>query len=130
LELVLVDGRLAVTLAPFGPDTTGDLAVQLSPEFGVTGAQPIAVLVERWLVPGAASLLLRRFRDLLARPIWQDGPSAHDVLVTARLIDADDRLQVPLPPPTNLVLSALSALAAGRSLKLSDQLALSLGRTD
>jgi len=126
--LVSLDsGRFNFKIVPLGAGTDSLLAVQLAPAPAlITAPGGLLALVENWLVPVVADLLLAEFKVDLAKKLWSTGPSIHDLLVAAQLVDATDKLKKPLPTLLNMGIGLAVGLATNTSVDITGTLKLSL----
>jgi hypothetical protein len=126
LDAGLAADELSVTFRPLGTD---DVILPLAPSPVPPTMAHIQRLAEAWVLPLAATLLVRQAEPLLSKPLWPGASrNARQVLETAGLID--DRLVVKLPvaPTSRLLAGALEALS-GLEVPLPGELALALVKT-
>ena len=98
-----------------------DLAVRILPEPGVEATVDGALLLlERWGVPLAATVLLEAFGDRLGDPLWGGGPNSREVLAASGLVESvtgPPVLAAPLPPLPSVLLRAAQTLLDGLELR-------------
>jgi hypothetical protein len=126
LSVVVSAGALTASLLPLGPDTEGTLAVRLLPRLELAvGVGGPASLIEQWALPLAANAAVSLL-ELEEIHLWNGGPTLGEVLTAAGLMDGQ-RVAVPLPAPSDLLLRTVATLAqTAASLKVTDTLQLQL----
>jgi hypothetical protein len=130
-----VDGdRVSAALLPLGEAQRTELALDLAPvpRAVATEAGLVALLVS-WGAPLATLLAVKAVGDdVLRAPMWTGGPSPRSVLQSAHILDDPQlptdppALRLPLAPLEEIALRGLDALAAGISVKLTDDLTLAV----
>ena len=113
LDAGLAQGALSVALRPLG--SQGDVVIPLAPQPAPPSVEDLLKIAEAWVLPLAATLLLREAQPWLTKPLWQpaqDGPpakTAKDLLVAAGVIDSTAAF-VKVPSPPELLAGVLKAL--------------------
>ncbi|MGE3177280.1 MAG: alpha/beta fold hydrolase, partial [Vicinamibacterales bacterium] len=130
IDLALDGPALGLDLCPLGAGTEQALAVRLAPTPGLTSTPDgVSELVEGWGLPLAARIVVSEFEADLDRALWQGGPTARHVVEEAGLVQPGSHppaLDTPLPPPPDLVLRALRALATGAAVDVGPNLSLAV----
>ncbi|NAZ74726.1 hypothetical protein GTQ99_04715 [Kineococcus sp. T13] len=134
LEIDLAGDRLAVRLLPLGEAAADDVEVVLLPEPAfVLTPQGGLQLTSNWLLPLVVRYVLPHVEDLLERPLWPSGPTAHRVLRGAGLLTSDSgpiRLVTRFPEPAAIGMGALQGALSGVSVDVTDDLELGFSEDD
>jgi len=104
---------------------SGPLTVQVAPTFSVVfAAGSVEALLTQWLLPLVANTLLRfaQAEGLLAKKLWNTGPTVQQVLVGSQLVDAaaPATLRTPLPEVWPMLAGAIEVIANSIEIPIGD----------
>lgn len=111
-------GAPSLALLPLGAGTASTLALQFAPSFAFTHASGApAQLVEDWVLPLAADLLIGATGTDFSKPLYTGGPTIETLLANAQLINIGAgpapqkyTLKTPLPALDAVLASLLQSL--------------------
>ncbi len=110
----------SLALLPLGAGTASTLSLQLAPSVSLTAAAGAPVtLVEDWVIPLAADLLINATGTDFAQPVYTGGPAIDALLAAAGVITIGAgpapgkyKLKTPLPGVDSIMAALLNAIPA------------------
>lgn len=120
LVFSLGGGSPSLTLLPLGAGTASTLSLQLAPAVKLRAASGAsALLIDDWVIPLVADLLIGATGASFGAPIYAGGPSTETLLSNAKLINISAgpapqkyTLKTPLPAVEAILSSLLQSLPA------------------
>ena len=129
LALDVDESHFAVRIFPLGDEAAADITISLAPAPGLdVGVDAPMALIEEWVIPLAASLLLDAFAgDPLTLELYHDGPTVREVLdgsgLTAPGSDPP-ALAAVRPAPQVMALRALQRVVSDVEVEIPPSLLL------